>query len=118
VTFAFSKAVNNLTFTLFDIDGSATQTWQDQLIVTSIPALTAFTTTKTGVGNNPSGAGTAVSPLQGTGSVGDTTSDGNARIKFSAPVTSVTLTYSAIRPTRSTTDQYIGLGNLTWNGCT
>jgi len=116
VTFTFSKSVNNLTFTFLDIDGANNQTWRDRVVVSAPPNTAPFGATKPGGGNNPAGTGTAANPLLGNGSVGDTTDNGNATIKFNNPVSSVTITYSAAKA--ATTDQYIGITNLSWNGCT
>jgi len=121
VTFAFSRAVNNLALTLFDIDGSAAagQDWWDKVIVTGVTNLAGtatYATTKPGA-TPPTGTGTVANPLLGSGAVTDTTNAGNAQLAFAQPVTTVTVTYVANKAVAAD-NQYIGTSNLSWNGCT
>jgi len=123
VQFDFTKSaaaikVNNLTFTLFDIDGFSNLNWWDRIIIESVPVGAAFTTTKPGTTSVPTGSGTAASPLQGNGTVVDATNNGNATIAFTVPVSSVKIRYIESKATANNDNQYVGIGNLTWNGCT
>lgn len=110
--------VNALKFTLFDIDGFSNLNWWDKVIIETVPALAAFTATKPGATNPPTGAGTAASPLLGAGTVADATNNGNVDIVFSVPVSSVKIRYIENKATANNDNQYVGIGNLTWTGCT
>jgi hypothetical protein len=137
VTFTFTKQVNNLSFQFFDIDQNTTTSgvgrYRDAIFVSGVNAAsTAIGTTPSGLGANVNGLGTSASPfLPLNGSNNITDGSGNATITFNAPVMTVTITYQAKAPKNAAgTDlgfgggntgwasQRIGIGNLSWNGCT
>ena len=97
LTMSFSRAVTNLTFTVFDID-NLIGGWGDRLVFS--PAPTTVTTTNAAWSPTTStvtGAGTSASPLRNTSTntnFADTSSLGNVLLTFAGPVTTLTLTYT------------------------
>lgn len=86
LTFTFSRPVTNLSFTVVDIDGGTTGSWNDRVAFSPIPALVSN-------GSNVSwNAGTGIASSNGSAIDG---TQGDVRINFAGPVTSVTMTWYA-----------------------
>ena len=89
ITFSFTEAVQNLRFTITDID-SANQNYRDSVDLTGV-----FTPTIT----NPTyvtGSGTQPSPLTSNGTnlgIDSTSSNGNVLVRYPGPLSSFTLNY-------------------------
>jgi hypothetical protein len=115
---AYAQGVNNVSFTLFDIDKG---TYQDQIrgitaLSTDGVTLIAPTITNVGAAVALSGSGTA-QVLDGILTAADTgaaSGDGNATISFGpTPLQSITFTYGSGTATQADpTSQKIGLYNI------
>jgi hypothetical protein len=114
----YSLGVNNVLFTLFDIDKGSYQDQIRSISALSADGVTLIAPTITGLGSAVSLSGTGLTQvLDGTASVADTgpgSGDGNATIDFgSTAIKSITFTYGsgASSPFDPST-QKIGLFNI------
>lgn len=110
VTITLSQAMENLSFTLHDID-STQGGWRDTVIVNTL----GFTLAR---GSNIQGAGTSGDPIRPI-NVGDTPISsglGDVRITWPGPIQTVTFTYRA-GITGNSQNQHIGLGNISFSDC-
>ena len=110
VTIALSQAMENLSFTLHDID-STENGWLDTVIVNT----PGFTLAR---GANIQGAGTSGDPIRPIDE-GDTPISsglGDVRITWPGLVQTVTFTYRA-GMTGNSANQHIGLGNISFSDC-
>jgi hypothetical protein len=117
-TFSFGHPVENLSFSIFDIDG-ATGNWQDRLIVTatltgtSIPI--TIVTCPPAAGTVCTGSGTTTAQIDaGTTRTNFTAAAGRGDFLINGALDSVTVQYqNHTVPTSST--QFISLTELTYN---
>jgi hypothetical protein len=127
-TFAFSKAVVGLSFSIYDIDrvnNGGTLIWTDKVVITGVKnggGAASATAAKPGTSTVALTGTPGTSPTYtGTGSanIDPSSPDGNGSVTFNNPVTSVTLTYTApeLANLPSTPFQFMGIGNLSWTGC-
>lgn len=114
----YSLGVNNVSFTLFDIDSGSYQDQIRSITALSTDGVTLIAPTITGLGSAVSLGGTGLTQtLDGTASVTDIgagSGNGNATINFGAtPITSITFTYGngPSSPADPST-QKIGLFNI------
>lgn len=121
VTFSFSRPVTTLTFTLIDVDGGPNHSWNDRVTVTGAPAQAPGTTfVGSAVTWTTSGTtGTA----QANSNQAQSSSVANVTVRFTAPVSSVTVRYFADPVTSDVNNdgpnfQSIGIGDLTWSSGT
>jgi hypothetical protein len=95
VTMSFSRPVQNLSFTVYDID-NRNAGWGDRVFFDIAPTTVSFTNPAwTPTTSNITGAGTAANPLRSTSpntNFADTSSLGNATVTFAGPITSLRLT--------------------------
>ncbi len=117
-TFTFGYPVENLSFSIFDIDG-ATGNWQDRLIVTASLAGTSvpitIVTCPPAAGTVCTGSGTTTAQIDaGTTRTNFTDAAGRGDFLINGALDSVTVQYqNHTVPTSST--QYISLTELTYN---
>ncbi|MGW9738841.1 hypothetical protein ACUXPL_001872 [Micrococcus sp. 140720015-1] len=119
-TFTFTRQVTSLSFTITDIDSASNDFW-DAVAVVSPTAYTATKTSPTQV----TGAGTVTNPWQAANNnlpVPDTSTAGNVRVTFSAPLTTFAIHYWNRTNLSSSTidgDQRIFISDLqlTYNAC-
>ncbi|WFC43309.1 hypothetical protein [Pseudoxanthomonas sp. SE1] len=112
VTFTFSRPVTNLAFTVVDLDGGPSGSWNDIVTVSSTPLLTPTTPL---VGSQVSwNAATRTAQAISNASIFDAT--GNIRFQYATPVTSVTVRYVA-GPTSSGArlGQTVTIDDLSWD---
>ena len=121
ITLSFANyplGVNNLSFTLFDIDSGAYQDRISSITALSTDGVTLIPATISGLGSSVSLSGTGLTQvLDGAASVADTgagSGNGNATISFGAtPIQSITFTYgSGPSSPADPSTQKIGLSNL------
>ncbi len=117
-TFSFGYPVENLTFSIFDIDG-ASGNWQDRLIVTSSLSGAAvpvtISTCPPAAGVVCTGSGTTTATINaGTTSTGFTSAAGRADYTISGALDSVTIQYHNHTVPTSTT-QFISITELTYD---
>jgi len=119
-TFTFTRQVTSLSFTITDIDSASNDFW-DAVAVVSPTAYTATKTSSTQV----TGAGTVDNPWQAANNnlpVPDTSTAGNVRVTFSAPLTTFAIHYwNRTKLFRSDIDGDQGIFisdlQLTYNAC-
>ena len=119
-TFTFTRQVTSLSFTITDIDSASNDFWDAVAVVSP----TAYTATKT-LPTQVTGAGTVTNPWQAANAnlpVPDTSTAGNVRVTFSAPLTTFAIHYWNRTNLSSSTidgDQGIAISNLqlTYNAC-
>lgn len=110
LTITLSQPVEGLSFVLHDIDSTA-GAFRDTVIVST----SGFTATK---GANIQGSGSSADPFRPI-AVGDTAISsglGDVRLTWAGSVSSVQLRYRAAVSGNST-NQHIGLGNLSYSAC-
>ncbi len=117
-TFSFGYPIENLTFSIFDIDG-APGNWQDRLIITASLAGTSIPVTITTcppvAGTVCVGSGTISAQIDaGTTPTGFTSAAGRADISIAGSLDSVTVQYLNHTVPTSTT-QFISITQLTYN---
>lgn len=119
-TFTFSRQVTSLSFTITDIDSTSNDFW-DAVALTSPTPYTAAKASATQV----TGAGTVTNPWQAANNnlpVSETSTAGNVKVTFSAPLTTFAIHYWNRMALSSSTidgDQGIFISNLqlTYNAC-
>ncbi len=117
-TFAFGYPVENLSFSIFDIDGG-NNSWRDRVIITASLAGTSIPVTITTcppvAGTVCTGSGTNTVQIDaGTTGTGFTSPDGRADISIAGSLDSVTVQYqNHTVPTSSS--QYMSISELTYS---
>jgi hypothetical protein len=112
MTIGFVQPVNNLTFTISDIDGFTTS-WIDHVVLS--PTQYGFTTP---VGGVVTGDGTAASPFASNHEGGVEDHSGDVTLTWLAPVSVVTITYTAADLTnKSDIGQMIQIGQFAYQRC-
>lgn len=109
-TITLTAAVENLSLILHDID-STRSGWRDDVVVNT-PGWTAV------LGSGLQGAGTSANPYR-PNSVGDypiSSGQGDLRLTWAGPVSSVSFTYKA-GINGDSRNQHIGLGNISFSDC-
>jgi hypothetical protein len=115
LTFTFAPAVYNLRFNLYDVDqytGGGTANYRDSIAINATPA--SFTANTPA---NISGNGSNATPFLGventnTGLVTNTSMAGNIAVVVAGPITTLTITY--VGTLNSTSNQVVGIGDMTW----
>lgn len=119
-TFTFSRQVTSLSFTITDIDSTSNDFWD----AVAVESSTAYTGTKTS-STQVTGSGTVTNPWQAANNnlpVPDSSTAGNVKVTFSAPLTKFAIHYWNRTNLSSPTidgDQRIFISNLqlTYNAC-
>lgn len=119
-TFTFTRQVTSLSFTITDIDSTYNDFW-DAVALTSPTPYTAAKASATQV----TGSGTVTNPWQAANNnlpVPETSTAGNVRVTFSAPLTTFEIHYwnrTALFSSTIDGDQGIFISNLqlTYNAC-
>lgn len=109
-TITLTAPVENLSFILHDID-SEQSAWRDEVVVNT-PGWTAV------LGPGLQGAGTSANPYR-PNAVGDypiSSGQGDLRLTWAGPVSSVSFTYRA-GINGNSQNQHIGLGNISFSDC-
>lgn len=117
-TITFTYPIENLSFSIFDIDGNAGN-WQDRLIITANSGATSvpvtINTCPTAAGTTCTGSGTVTAQIDaGTAPTGFTSAAGRADISVAGSLDSVTIQYQNHTVPTSTT-QFISITQLTFN---
>lgn len=110
VTITLSQAMENLAFTIHDIDRITNQ-WNDWVIVNT----PGFTYTR---GGNITGVGTPSDPFRSSINGDNPISSGlgDVRLRWAGPIDTVSFTYRAGSSGYSA-NQHIGLGNISFSDC-
>ncbi len=117
-TITFTYPVENLSFSIFDIDGNAGN-WQDRLIITAASGATSVPVTidncPTAAGTTCLGSGTISAQIDaGTTPTGFTSVTGRADISIAGSLDSVTIQYQN-HTVPTSTSQFISVTELTYN---
>lgn len=116
VTITLSEPVENLSFTIHDID-STQNGWRDGVIIGTSGYTYVRGSNIRGVGAN-SGSGMSNGPFRPT-SWGDTpisSGQGDVQLTWAGPVQQVVFTYRALISGNSQ-NQHIGIGNISFTDC-
>ncbi|NCT70934.1 MAG: DUF11 domain-containing protein [Xanthomonadaceae bacterium] len=116
MTLSFSRPVTSLSFTVLDIDGGPAHTWNDRVVVSSVPAQTPATSF---VGSEV--VWNAVTrTAQSASNANATDSAADIRLRFDQPITSVSVRFVAgpVNRTGGSVSQGIAIDDLSWDSGT